>query len=152
MRTLIELPAISWLIDWLIDWLICALTDSGSERRDSLLTVTSHQTDVIERISGQRSAKHTDVTLQLGNRRGHLQVSNKSASAIPSSIRQRSLHVLLRQRRCRYWWSSFHQQVVENASKGNTDIDCLKWHNSRNHRFNNSTKIYYNVRKIKTRI
>jgi len=62
--------------------LICALIVSGAERRDALFTVASHQADVIERISGQRTAQHDDVTFQLG----HLQVSNKSAaSAVLSS-------------------------------------------------------------------
>ena len=78
MRTLIKFRAIYWRIVWLI----CALIVSGAERRDALFTVTSHQADVIERISGQRTAQHDDVTFQLG----HLQVSNKSAaSAVLSS-------------------------------------------------------------------
>jgi len=55
------------------------LADSGSERRNTLLVVTSHQADVIQRISDQRPAQHRDVTFQRANRPEHLQVSNKSA-------------------------------------------------------------------------
>jgi len=58
------------------------LIDSGSERRAALFAVTSHQADVIGRLSGQRAARaHDDVTFQLGRggndrcRLGHVQVN-----------------------------------------------------------------------------
>jgi len=52
------------------------MIDSGIKRRAALFIITSHQADVIQRISRQRTTGHYYVTLQLGIRLRLLQVNN----------------------------------------------------------------------------